>query len=159
MENSGKSIWKIWAKAMRKLGKRRHIFRAKIIAFARISIAFIRISHCFFPNSPLLLPKFPMAFARIFHGFCPNFSFSKLLGGHSAPPAPPPHTPMHTATYRAVYNVPTQLYTKELSLQIILYMYVGYVLVVKRMEFECIHSCRLIIGRIFWPSRPQFGLM
>ena len=94
MENSGKSIWKIWAKAMRKLGKRRHIFRAKIIAFARISIAFIRISHCFFPNSPLLLSKFPMAFARIFHGFCPNFSFSKLFGGHSAPPAPPPHTPM-----------------------------------------------------------------
>ena len=79
MENSGKSIWKIWAKAMRKLGKRRHIFRAKIIAFARISIAFIRISHCFFPNSPLLLSKFPMAFARIFHGFCPNFSFSKLF--------------------------------------------------------------------------------
>ena len=94
MENSGKSNGKIWAKAMRKLGKRRHIFRAKIIAFARISIAFIRISHCFFPNSPLLLSKFPMAFARIFHGFCPNFSFSKLLGGHSAPPAPPPHTPM-----------------------------------------------------------------
>ena len=41
MENSGKSNGKIWAKAMRKLGKWRHIFRAKIIAFARISIAFI----------------------------------------------------------------------------------------------------------------------
>ena len=41
MANSGKNNGKfgrngkIWAKAMRKLGKRRHIFRAKIIAFAR----------------------------------------------------------------------------------------------------------------------------
>ena len=94
--NSGKTNGKIRAKAMgkfrqkamRKLGKRRHIFRAKIIAFARISIAFSRISHCFFPNFPLLLPEFPMAFARISHCFCPNFSFSKLFWGHSAPPAP-----------------------------------------------------------------------
>ena len=64
--NSGKSNWKIWAKAMRKLGKRRHIFRAKIIAFARLS-------HCFFPNFPLLLPEFSIAFSRISHCFCLNY--------------------------------------------------------------------------------------
>ena len=39
------------AKAMRKRGKWRHIFRAKIIAFARNS-------HCFCPNFPLFLPEF-----------------------------------------------------------------------------------------------------
>ena len=94
----GQSQWEIRAKPMgkfgqkqmRKFGKRRHIFRAKLIAFARIS-------HCFIPNFPLLFPEFPMAFARISHCFCPNFSFSKFFGGHSAPcppPPPPPPTPM-----------------------------------------------------------------
>ena len=96
MGNSGKSNGKNWAKAMRKLGKRRHIFRAKIIAFARIShcffpefpIALARIFYCFFPNFLLLLPEIPIAFARISHCFCPNFSFSNFFGGHSAPPPP-----------------------------------------------------------------------
>ena len=79
--NSGKSNGKIWAKAMRKLGKRRHIFRAKIIAFARLS-------HCFFPNFPLLLPEFPTTFARIFRF---QFFFFFFFGGAQCPPAPPPH--------------------------------------------------------------------
>ena len=97
MGNSGKSNGKIWAKAMRKLGNRRHIFRAKIIAFARIShyfspnfplllhefsIPFSLISHCFCPNFLLLLPEFPTAFARIFR-------FQFFLGG-TVPPCPPP---------------------------------------------------------------------
>ena len=102
--NSGKSNGKIWAKAMRKLGKRRHIFRAKFIPFARISHCFFlkfllrlpefsithfRISNCFCPNFPLQLsPEFPTAFARIFR-------FQKLGGGGGGwgaqcPPAPPP---------------------------------------------------------------------
>ena len=76
MGNSGKSNGKIWAKAMRKLGKRRHIFRAKIIAFARVS-------HCFGPNFPWLLPEFPTAFARIFR-------FQFFLGSTVPPPCPPP---------------------------------------------------------------------
>ena len=79
--NSDKSNGKIWAKAMRKLGKRRHIFWAKIIPFARISHCFflkfpLLLPECFiifFPNFPLLLPEFPIAFARISHCFCPNF--------------------------------------------------------------------------------------
>ena len=83
MVNSGKSNGKIRAKAMRKLGKRRHIFRAKIIAFCRIS-------HCFCPNFLLLFPAFPIAFARIFHCFLvPEFFVFKFLGGGGAqwPPA------------------------------------------------------------------------
>ena len=109
MGNSGKNNAKIWAKAMRKLGKRWHIFRANIIAFARIS-------HYFSSNFPLLLPEFSIlfsvsiAFARISYCFCPNFLL--LLpeffcfhfvcvcvwggGGGTGPPPPPlpPHTPM-----------------------------------------------------------------
>ena len=88
MGNSGKSDGKIRPKAMRKFGKRRHIFRANIIAFARIS-------HCFCPNFLLLLHEFPTAFARIFRF---NFFFFGGGGGHSAPcpppPPPPPPTPM-----------------------------------------------------------------
>ena len=80
--NSGKSNGKSWTKAMRKLGKRRHIFRAKITAFARIT-------HYFSPNFPLLLPQFPIAFARISHCFCPIFLF---------PPPPPP------ASYAYAYD-------------------------------------------------------
>ena len=53
MGNWGKSNGKIEAKAMRKLRKRWHIFRAKIIAFSRIS-------HCFCPNFPLLCPNFSL---------------------------------------------------------------------------------------------------
>ena len=97
MGNSGKSNGKIWAKATRKLGKRRHIFRAKIIAFARIS-------HCFFPNFPLLFPEFPIAFARISHCFCPNFSFSNFLGAQCPPCPPPPPTPMCTINRYAILN-------------------------------------------------------
>ena len=88
MGTSGKTNGKVLAKAMRKLGKRRHIFRAKTIAFARIS-------HCFCSNIPWLLPEFPTAFARIFR-------FQKIGGGgHSAPlpPPPPPPTPMHHVLY------------------------------------------------------------
>ena len=117
-ENSGKTNEKIWAKAMRKLGKRRHIFRAKIIAFARISIAFSRISHCFFPNFPLLLPEFPMAFARISHCFCPNFSFSKLLGGTVPPLAPPPPPPPPTPMRTVMMIIPLPHYGNNLPQQI-----------------------------------------
>ena len=67
---------------MRKLGKLYgiyYIFRAKIIAFALIS-------HCFFPNFPLLLPEFPTASARIFR-------FQTLGGGGGGAQCLPP-TPM-----------------------------------------------------------------
>ena len=102
MGNSGKSNGKIWAKAMRKLGKRRHIFRAKIIAFspnfpiafARIFYCFSRISHCFCPNFPLLLPEF---FVFIFFFF---------FWGAQCPPAPrlcpPPPNPFSYATVRLI---------------------------------------------------------
>ena len=85
MWNSGKTNGKIWAKAMRKLGKRRHIFRVQIIAFARIS-------HCFFPNFPITL---------ISHCFCPNlplllpeFFVFKIFREAQCSPASPPPTPM-----------------------------------------------------------------
>ena len=107
--NSGKSNGKIWAKAMRKVGKRRHIFRAKFVPFARIS-------HCFFLKFPLLLPEFSITFSQISHCFCPNFpsllpNFPLLLpeffvfrnlggGGTVPPPAPPsPPTPMFPHTF------------------------------------------------------------
>ena len=87
-ENLGKSNEKT-----RESGGIYFLFRAKIIAFARIS-------HCFFPNFPLLLPEFPMAFARISHGFCPNFPllFPEFFvfkkwgwgGGGTVLPCPPP---------------------------------------------------------------------
>ena len=69
MGNSGKSNGKIWAKAMRKLGKRRAYISGK--------------NYCFCPNFPLLLPEFPTAFARIFR-------FQFFLGGGTVPPCPPP---------------------------------------------------------------------
>ena len=121
-----KSNWKIWAKAMRKLGKLRHIFRAKIIAFARISncffpyfpIAFPRIFYCFFPN-------FSIAFARISHCFCPNFSlllpeffFFTIFWGHSAPlpPPPPPPTPMIASFLDNDMGARPQLYRQKIVL-------------------------------------------
>ena len=76
--NSGKSNGKIWAKAMRKLGKRRHIFRAKIIAFSRISHCFCPNFLLLFPNFPLLLPEYSTAVARIFR-------FQIFLGGTVSP--------------------------------------------------------------------------
>ena len=76
MGNLGKSNLKIGAKAMRKLGKRQHIYISGK-------------NFCFCPKFPLLFPESPIAFARISHSFCPNFSFSNLLEGHSAPPPPP----------------------------------------------------------------------
>ena len=65
---------------MRKLEKRRHNIRAKIIAFAQISIAypefpiaFARIFYCFFPNFPLLFLEIHIAFARISALLLPEF--------------------------------------------------------------------------------------
>ena len=78
MGNSGKSNGKILAKAMRKLGKRRHIY---------------------FGQKSLLLPEFPIAFAHcFFHCFCPNFSFFIFLGAQCPPPPPPP-PPLPPASY------------------------------------------------------------
>ena len=78
-ENLGKSNEKTRKAAAYISGKK------TTIIFARIPIAFSRISHCFFPNVPLLLPEFPTAFAQIF-----RFQFFFLGGGTVPPAAPPP---------------------------------------------------------------------
>ena len=82
MGNSGKSNGKIWAKAMRKLGKRRHIFRAKSIApggggGALNYTAVHTRDHRFF--EPTLSKFYPLVkfipyssiFAGFFWQFCP----------------------------------------------------------------------------------------
>ena len=68
MGNSGKTNVNILAKAMRKLGKRRHYISCK--------------NYCFCTNFPLLFPEFPIAFSRI-------FVFNFFLGGGTVPPLLP----------------------------------------------------------------------
>ena len=86
--NSGKSNGnfggeKQWAKAMRKFGKRRHIFGANFIALPEFLIAFSPNFHCFCPNFPLLLPEF---FVLIFFFFFFWGGGGAGIGGmHSAP--------------------------------------------------------------------------
>ena len=76
-ENSGKSNEKTRKAAALYFGQ-------KLLLLPEFPIAFSRISHCFCPRFPLLLPEF-LVFNFFFFFF---FFFGG--GGHSAPPAPPP---------------------------------------------------------------------
>ena len=58
------------------------------------------VINCFCPNYLLLLPEFPIAFARISHCFCPNFPLLlpeffvfKNVGGGGGAQYPPPLPP------------------------------------------------------------------
>ena len=91
MGKSGKSNGKFGQKRWENLGKSNEKIRK---AAAYISGK----NYCFSPNFSLFFPpEFPIAFARISHCFCPNFSFSILLGGTVPPAPPPPPTPMRLA--------------------------------------------------------------
>ena len=145
MKNSGKSNGKIWAKAMRKLGKRGHIFRAKIIAFPRIS-------HCFCPNFLLLFPAFPIAFARISHCFCPNFSFSNFFGGGTVPPCPPPPPP---ASY--AYDHQPSDYESRVRTTTPRYSHIIHIYVVVVFFFFCYCCCSRRYG-VYWMLRREWGV-
>ena len=94
-----KAMWNFGQKQWENLGKSNEKTR-KAAAY------FSGKNYCFFPNFPLLLlfphfplllHEFPIAFARITHCFCPNFSFSISFWGAQWPPLhppPPPPTPM-----------------------------------------------------------------
>ena len=83
MGNSGKSNEKFGQKQWENSESGGIYFGQKLLLLPEFPIAFARIFYCFSPpNFPLLLPEFPTAFARIF------FFFFFLGGeGGTVPPA------------------------------------------------------------------------